>query len=157
MNYKYINIYNNLIILTRNKTLYKNFLKQDTFSDRLILFLFHFAFFLKVFKKNNKKKIIQDIFDYNFKQLELSIREIGYGDMSINKKMKTYINTFYSILDKIDNWENLSNSDKNVIISKFLEVGGNTISLIDYFDNYLLNLSNNTLNSYIKGVIKPKI
>ncbi len=157
MNYKYINIYNNLIILTRNKTLYKNFLKQDTFSDRLILFLFHFGFFLKVFKKNNKKKIIQDIFDYNFKQLELSIREIGYGDMSINKKMKTYINTFYSILDKIDNWENLSNSDKNVIISNFLEVGGNTISLIDYFDNYLLNLSNNTLNSYIKGVIKPKI
>jgi cytochrome b pre-mRNA-processing protein 3 len=60
-------------------------------------------------------------------------------------------------LDKIDNWENLSNSDKNVIISNFLEVGGNTISLIDYFDNYLLNLSNNTLNSYIKGVIKPKI
>ncbi len=119
--------------------------------------MFHFGFFLKVFKKNNKKKIIQDIFDYNFKQLELSIREIGYGDMSINKKMKTYINTFYSILDKIDNWENLSNSDKNVIISNFLEVGGNTISLIDYFDNYLLNLSNNTLNSYIKGVIKPKI
>jgi len=157
MNCKYINIYNNLINLTRNKTLYKNFFKQDTFSDRLILFLLHFGFFLKVFKKNNEKKIIQEIFDYNFKLLELSIREIGYGDMSINKKMKNYINTFYSILDKIDKWENLSNSDKSVIISNFLDVGDKTINLIDYFDNYLINLSNNTLNSYIKGVIKPKI
>ena len=50
MNNKYINIYNNLVNLTRNKALYKNFIKQDTFSDRLILFLLHFAFFLKVFK-----------------------------------------------------------------------------------------------------------
>ena len=157
MNYKYINVYNNLIKLTRNKNLYKDFSNQDTFSDRLIFFLFHFGFFLKVFKKNNDKKIIQDIFDYNFKQLELSIREIGYGDVSINKKMKTYINTFYSILGKVDSWENLSKSEKSKIISSYLNNNGVTLNLVDYFDNYLSNLSNNTLNSYIKGVIKPKI
>ncbi len=156
MNNKYINVYNNLIKLTRNKILYKDFSNQDTFSDRLIFFLFHFGFFLKVFKKNNDKKIIQNIFDYNFKQLELSIREIGYGDLSINKKMKTYINTFYSILDKIDSWENLSTSKKGKIISSYLNNNGITLNLVDYFDNYLSNLSNNTLNSYIKGVIKTK-
>ena len=156
MDYKYINIYNNLIKLTRNKTLYNNFSNQDTFSDRLILFLFHFGFFLKVFKKNNDKKVIQDIFDYNFKQLELSIRELGYGDASINKKMKTYINIFYSILDKIDSWENLSTSEKSNIISNFITTNDNTLNLVTYFNDYLLNLSNNTLNYYIKGVIKPK-
>ena len=156
MDYKYINIYNNLIKLTRNKTLYNNFSNQDTFSDRLILFLFHFGFFLKVFKKNNDKKVIQDIFDYNFKQLELSIREIGYGDVSINKKMKAYINIFYSILDKIDSWENLSTLEKSNIISNFINTNDNTLNLVTYFNDYLLNLSNNTLNYYIKGVIKPK-
>ena len=156
MDYKYINIYNNLIKLTRNKTLYNNFSNQDTFSDRLILFLFHFGFFLKVFKKNNDKKVIQDIFDYNFKQLELSIRELGYGDASINKKMKSYINIFYSILDKIDSWENLSTSEKSNIISNFINTNDNTLNLVTYFNDYLLNLSNNTLNYYIKGVIKPK-
>jgi len=150
------NIYNNLIKLTRNKTLYNNFSNQDTFSDRLILFLFHFGFFLKVFKKNNDKKVIQDIFDYNFKQLELSIREIGYGDVSINKKMKAYINIFYSILDKIDSWENLSTLEKSNIISNFINTNDNTLNLVTYFNDYLLNLSNNTLNYYIKGVIKPK-
>ena len=97
---------------------------------------------------------MQDIFDYNFKQLELSIREIGYGDVSINKKMKTYVNTFYSILSKIDKWENLSTNKKNKIISDYLDIDGVPSNLVDYFDNYLLNLSNNTLNSYIKGVIK---
>jgi cytochrome b pre-mRNA-processing protein 3 len=61
MNNNYINIYNNLVNLTRNKNLYQNFDKQDTFSDRLIFFLLHFAFFLEVYKKNNDKEILQDI------------------------------------------------------------------------------------------------
>ena len=49
MTINYINIYNNLITLTRNKELYKGFKVQDTFSDRMIFFLLHFAFFLKIY------------------------------------------------------------------------------------------------------------
>ena len=154
MNNKYINIYNNLVNLTRNKELYNNFFKQDTFSDRLIFFLLHFAFFLKVFKKDNEKKILQDIYDQNFKYLESSIREMGYGDASINKKMKNYLNTFHSILDQINNWESASDSDKTKVLSDFLNINRKTSNLIDYFDNYIINLSNNTLNFYIKGVVK---
>ena len=95
MSTNYINVYNNLIKLTTNKNLYNGFNKQDTFSDRLILFLLHFAFFLKVFKNEKNTVILQEIYDFNFRQLELSIREIGYGDQSINKKMKNYINMFH--------------------------------------------------------------
>ena len=156
MNNKYINIYNNLVNLTRNKELYKNFFKQDTFSDRLIFFLFHFAFFLKVFKKNNKKKILQEIYDQIFKYLELSVREMGYGDATINKKIKTYLNTFHSILDQINDWEIASDTHKTKVLSDFLNIDRKTSNLIYYFDNYLINLSNNTLNFYIKGVVKDK-
>ena len=156
MNNKYINIYNNLVNLTRNKELYKNFFKQDTFSDRLIFFLFHFAFFLKVFKENNNKKILQEIYDQIFKYLELSVREMGYGDATINKKMKNYLNTFHSILDQINNWEAASDSHKTKVLSDFLNIDRKTSNLIDYFDNYIINLSNNTLNFYIKGVVKDK-
>ena len=95
MNEKYIHIYNNLINYTRNKDLYKNLNRVDNFSDRLILFLLHFSFFIKNFKNDENKKILQEIYDFNFRQLELSIREIGYGDQSINKKMKDYINLFH--------------------------------------------------------------
>ena len=156
MNNKYINIYNNLVNLTRNKKLYKSFFKQDTFSDRLIFFLFHFAFFLKVFKKNNKKKILQEIYDQIFKYLELSVREMGYGDVTINNKMKNYLNTFHSILDQINDWEIASDSHKTKVLSDFLNIDRKTSNLIDYFDNYIINLSNNTLNFYIKGVVKDK-
>ena len=109
-----------------------------------------------VFKKNTEKVILQEIYDYNFKQLELSIREMGYGDIAINKKMKNYLNIFHAILDKIDNWENLSDFEKSKILSNFLNINEVKSNLIDYFNKYLLNLSNNTLNYYIKGVIKPK-
>ena len=45
MNKNYLNIYNNLVKLTRNKELYLNLKNNDTFSDRLIVLLFHLAFF----------------------------------------------------------------------------------------------------------------
>ncbi len=139
--------------MTRNKDLYKNFTNQDTFSDRLIFFLIHFAFFLKVFKKDNDKKIMQDIYDYTFKQLELSIREIGYGDQSINKRMKNYLNLFYLMIEKIDNWENLSSEEKIDLLANFLNENADNAYLANYFEKYRQNLLNNTLNSYIKGVV----
>tara|TARA_B110000238_G_scaffold23502_1_gene22829 strand:+ start:266 stop:775 length:510 start_codon:yes stop_codon:yes gene_type:complete len=154
MNNKYFNIYNNLVNLTRNKNLYKDFKYQDTFSDRLIFFLLHFAFFLKIYKVNNDKKLLQEIYDYIFRQVELSIREIGYGDQSINKKMKDYLNLFYGMIDKIHDWDNLTIESKRILLENFLDNATNTEYLVEYFEKYRLNLVNNTLNSHIKGVVK---
>ena len=97
MSEKHLYVYNNLINFTRNKDLYKSLSREDKFSDLLTMFLLHFAFFLKNFK-NEENKNIFEIYDFNFRQLELSIREIGYGDQSINKKMKDYINLFHSMV-----------------------------------------------------------
>ena len=154
MNKNYINIYNNLVKLTRNKDLYKEFKKQDTFSDRIVFFLLHFAFFLKIHKEKNDKKILQEIYDYIFRQVELSIREIGYGDQSINKKMKDYLNLFYGIIDKIHDWDNITLESRALLLENFLDNATNTDYLVVYFEKYRLNLINNTLNSYIKGVVK---
>ena len=154
MNIKYINIYNNLVNLTRNKELYNNFNNQDTFSDRLIFFLLHFAFFLKIYKENNEKKLLQNVYDYIFRQVELSVREIGYGDQTINKRMKDYLNLFYGMIDKIHDWETLSVKSRTEVLEIFLDNATNSQYLVNYFENYRLILLNNTLNSYIKGVIK---
>ena len=154
MSNNYLNIYNNLVKLTRNKELYKDFKNQDTFSDRLIFFLLHFAFFLKIYKENNDKELLQEIYDQTFRQVELSIREIGYGDQSINKKMKDYLNLFYGMIDKINDWDELKLESRGKILEKFLDNAVNSTYLADYFEKYRLNLTNNTLNSYIKGVVK---
>ena len=151
----YIYFYNNLIKLTTNKYLYKSLAKQDTFNDRLIMFHFHFAFFLKIFKSNENEKRLQEIYDFSFRQLELSIREIGYGDQSINKKMKDYINIFHAIVSEIHFWDNLNINKKKEILSKFLENFNNIDDLIVYFDKFSEKLSKKTLNSYLKSVINP--
>ena len=155
MKENYIYLYNKLIELARNKTLYKDFENQDQFSDRLIFFLLHFALFFKVFKNDENKKILQEIYDYNFRQLELSIREIGYGDQSINKKMKDYINLFHSMVSEIHFWDNLSRTEKVNKISIFLSDFKNIDHLIDYFEEFNKNLSKKTLNSYLKSVSNP--
>ena len=155
MNKKYIHVYNNLINYTRNKDLYKNLDREDNFGDRLTLFLLHFSFFLKNYKNEENKKILQEIYDYNFRQLELSIREIGYGDQSINKKMKDYINLFHSMVSEIHFWDDLSKSDKLKKISTFLSDFQNNEELLEYFDLFNSNLSKKTLNSYLKSVSNP--
>jgi cytochrome b pre-mRNA-processing protein 3 len=117
----YLNFYNNLIKLTTNKSLYEGLLyEEDTFSDRLILFLFHFAFILKEFKNVDNEKILQELYDFNFRQLELSIREIGYGDQSINNKMKDYINVFHGLISEIHFWDKICLVEKKECLTKFL-------------------------------------
>ena len=152
MEKSYIHLYNKLIELARNKDLYKNFKNQDVFSDRLTFFLLHFAIFFKAFRKKDNKKILQEIYDFIFRQLELSIREIGYGDQSINKKMKDYINIFHSIISEIHFWNEIKSEEKEKKISGFLSNFDHIDYLISYFDDFRDNLSKNTLKSFIKSV-----
>ena len=141
-----------MIKLSRNKTLYKSFVNQDTFSDRLIFFLIHFAFFIKNYKNEKNTKILQDIYDFIFRQLELSIREIGYGDQSINKKMKDYINLFHSIISEIHFWNDIDKEEKKHKFRLFLENNMDIDHLVDYFDDFEVKLSKKNLISYLNSV-----
>ena len=155
MDKNYLNIYNNLINYTRNKELYKSLNREDNFSDRLTLFLLHFSFFLKNYKNDENKSVLQEIYDFNFRQLELSIREIGYGDQSINKKMKDYINLFHSMVSEIHFWKNLTRTQKLEKFSIFLADFSKIDHLLDYFELFNDDLSKKTLNYYLKSVSNP--
>ena len=113
------------------------------------------AFFFKVSKKNEEKSKLQEIYDFLFRQLELSIREIGYGDQSINKKMKDYINLFHSMVSEIHFWDNLDKSEKFKKFSIFLSDFNNIDDLLDYFEDFNEKLSKKTLNSFLKSVSNP--
>ena len=154
---EYLNIYNNLIKLTRNKFLYINLIDKETFSDRIIFLLIHFSFFLKIYKNSDSKKKLQEIHDFIFKQIELSIREIGYGDVSINKNMKKYVNLFYDIISKIDNWEVLETDKKSNILENLINKPVNISFFVNYFDNLCFFYKNNTLNYFTKDIEEFKI
>ena len=150
----YINLYNKFINLTRNKKLYVSLNRNDIFSDRLYFFLLHFAFFLKNFKSVENQKKLQEIYDFNFRQLELSIREIGYGDQSINKKMKDYINLFHGMLSDIHFWNTLNVTKKTNLLKKYLSDYSDLKLVVVYFDDFNDNLSKKTLNFFLKSVSK---
>ena len=145
-----------MVNLSRNKNIYYSFTNKDTFSDRLLIFLFHLAFFFKNYKSKIDQKYIQNFYDYTFRQIELDIREIGYGDQSVNKKMKTYINMLYSIIEKIHNWENYNKNDKLKIFNLYIENKDNNQKIVDYFEKYYVYLTKISLNSFIKSVIDHK-
>jgi len=129
---------------------------QDSFYDRMIVFFIHFAFFLKIYKKDTNKQNLQQLYDFIFKQIDLSIREAGHGDVTINKKMKNYINLFHSIIEKIELWESLKNDEKSNFFLTYFEQSIETSYFVDYFEKYRIFLRNNTLNHFTKDVISLK-
>ena len=152
----YLNIYNNLIKLTRNKSLFEKINIQDSFYDRMIVFFIHFAFFLKIYKKDENKQYLQKLYDFVFNQIDISLQEAGHGDTSINKKMKNYVSIFHSIIKKVDYWESLKNEEKTNFFSTFFEHSIESSYFVEYFEKYRNFLTNNTLNHFTKGVISHK-
>ena len=99
---------------------------------------------------------MQELYDYFFRQLELSIREIGYGDATINKKMKNYINVFHSMLNEIEEWNNLTLVEKSALIKNYLNTNEKVDKLSEYFDKYLNFLSKKPFNLFVKSVINAE-
>ena len=70
--------------------------------------------------------------------------------------MKQYINIFYSIINKVENWEKINNDQKCKIFSEFIGVGSGAAFFVNYFEKYRIFLTNNTLNHFTKDVISFK-
>ena len=70
--------------------------------------------------------------------------------------MKTYVNILYSIIDKIDKWEDYNSNKKMNILNLYIETKHNNEKFLDYFENYTNYLSEITLNSFTKSVIDHK-
>ena len=127
------NLFNTLILLSRNKSFYTKFGLIDTFQNRIHLIFIHISFiFIKIKQnKDNKiyKKFYQELFDLTFNKIELNMREIGFGDTVIYKNMRQLVKNFYNILlinilNTKFNYSNISNSNNvwiNIIIFKITQ------------------------------------
>ena len=82
----------------------------------------HFAVILILYKKK-KIKFDQKTYDFLFNCIENNLRELGFGDVSVNKKMKELNKVFYDILLKIEsNPKNNSKFNLNhALIAKYFE------------------------------------
>lgn len=159
--FKYNDLYNKIISLTREKFFYTEISLKDELITRIYLVLFHLGFILELLKKNNKnKKLAQNIYDSFFINIDLHLREIGHGDVFVNKKMKDLIKLFYEILLYCEQWNIMGSKDKMKFLKNLFdnnnEMNFDKQKLLIYLDNYRYNLKDISLNFLIKGIITNK-
>ena len=153
-------LYNNILSLSRNKLFFTKFGLADTFQNRIYLIFIHISFLFIKIKQNNQKEIYkifyQKMFDLIFKNIELNMREIGYGDIVTNKNMKFLVKTFYNILLNCENLNWRSLNLKKMFFFKYLEYNNmkkkvDNVPLIEYFDKYQAFCLDLSLDSVLKG------
>ncbi len=156
-------LYNNILLLSRNKLFYNKFDLIDTFQNRIYLIFIHISFIFIKIKQNNNNRIYkifyQKIFDLIFNKIELNMREIGFGDTAINKNMKFLVKIFYNILFNCEKYKKMRTDDKNKFFNKYLESNNvkNTVNndnIIDYFDKYEAFCFDLNSNSVLRGELK---
>ena len=98
-------LYNILLTLSRNIFFYKKIGLADTFETRIYLMFIHFSILMIVFK-NKGSKLDQKLYDNLFNNIEYNLRELGFGDVTVNKKMKELNKIMYDILLKLNTEKN---------------------------------------------------
>ena len=137
------NLYNKLVELSRNIFFYKDLKLNDNFETRIILIFFHFSVILLKFRKNNNSKFPQKIFDNIFLNIEYHLRELGFGDVVVNKKMKTLNKIFYNILLKMEiNNDSKLVFKKNIINEHFILNDNNNSKITSKLEEYYGNFCN---------------
>ena len=133
-----LDLYNTLLQLSRNLYFYSKINLKDTFETRIYLMFFHFSIILLIFKKK-KIEFSQKSYDNLFYAIENNLRELGFGDVAVNKKMKDLNKIFYDILLKINNSETNIKLNKNLIIKYFPQLNDSSINKYKLFNEYFIN------------------
>ena len=130
-------LYNTLLSLSRNLIFYEKIKLNDTFETRIYLMFLHFSLILIIFKK---KKITfpQNKYDDLFFCIENNLRELGYGDIAVNKKMKTFNKILYDILLKINNSKNDIEINEKLLKKYFSEFDNLELDKYELFEQYFV-------------------
>jgi hypothetical protein len=150
------NLYNTLLTLSRNIFFYKNLQLQDNFETRINLIFFHFSIMMIIFKKKGQK-FDQKSYDSLFFNIENNLRELGFGDVAVNSKMKNLNKILYDILLKIEN--NGQNDKKfrvnsKLVLKYFSELKEPKNDKFLKFETYLLNFYKFCFELPLKNMIE---
>ena len=155
-------LYNILLTLSRNIFFYNKIKLIDNFETRIYLMFMHFSIMMIVFKKKDKK-FDQKIYDLLFHKIENNLRELGFGDVSVNKKMKEFNKILYDILLKIEQKEIVQNTFKinqKLAASYFKELSdAKSIEYFEfesYFSNFYHFCFELTLDNMVRETINFK-
>ena len=139
-------IYQNIIERSRSKFFYLNMNIDDSFESRFDIIILH-SFIIFYYLKNiseNEKKLSQFIFDFMFEDFDNNLREMGFGDIAVNKKMKIFVTAFYgriaSYSKGINQIQNLKKDTilKEAILNNIYKGKNLNLNYIIFFKNYII-------------------
>ena len=151
-----------MVELSRNKFFYSDIKLADNFETRVLLIFFHFIIILRLKKDNKLKKNFQDIFDNIFQNIEINIRELGYGDTKVNNTMKNLNKIFYDILYKLDKNNEDSFQERLDLLNKYFfnnkkNIDENTHKLAKYMDQFSDFCFDLNIDNVLNGSIEFKL
>ena len=120
----------------------------------------HFSILMIIFKKKGKK-FEQKIYDSLFANIENNLRELGFGDVTVNKKMKDFNKLLYDILLKIELTKQSRFTISHDLISSYFidlkDIKSNKYQLLeDYFSKFYDFCFEKPLNSVVEDAINFK-
>ncbi len=117
----------------------------------------HFSIMMIIYKKKGHK-FNQTSYDSLFHNIENNLREIGFGDVSVNKKMKELNKLLYDILLKIEiNEKNKFEINENLILSYFKELNHVSDEKLNDFKDYFVNFYNFCFELSLDNMIRDAI
>ena len=149
-NYNIEETYQNIVNISRSKFFYLDLELDDTFETRFDLIIFHAFIIFNYYKqKKIKSNFPQDLFDFMFNDFENNLREMGFGDIAVNKKMKIFIKAFYGRISQYNEGITYFNDhqDKTLLSKTILNniYKGKKVKnshIIDFTNYFIKNLNN---------------
>ena len=146
-----------MLQLSRNILFYKKIGLKDSYETRIFLMFFHFSILMIIFKKKGEK-FNQDEYDNVFFNIENNLRELGFGDVAVNKKMKDLNQLLYDILLKIDdNNKNNFELNKKLVLKYFTTLKDVNSSKFNDFERYFIEFYKFCFELPLKNMIREAL
>ncbi len=140
-------IYQNIVQRSRSKFFYITMEIEDNFECRFDIIIMHSFLIFYYFKelKGKNDQLSQLLFDHMFSDFDNNLREMGFGDIAVNKKMKVFISAFYGRISQYskgineamykNNYETLDKAIQNNLYK------GETkkVDYINFLRDYIIN------------------
>jgi cytochrome b pre-mRNA-processing protein 3 len=163
------NIYTNIIKTSRNKRFFLDFNVEDTVEGRFDIIILHSFIVFNFFIHNDDQKssLPQMLFDHMFHDFDSSLREMGFGDIAVNKRMKQFIKAFYGRIENysksLSQYNELADDTllKKTILRNIYKDKEAHAEIINFWSKYIINnvssINSKTLQENINQFFMFKI
>tara|TARA_B100001093_G_scaffold467218_1_gene486249 strand:- start:1994 stop:2533 length:540 start_codon:yes stop_codon:yes gene_type:complete len=148
-------IYQNIVEISRSKFFYLDLKLKDDFETRFDLIIFHafiiFFYYKKLYGK--KSQISQELFDTMFADFENNLREMGFGDIAVNKKMKLFVTAFYGRIAQYSKGIEVFrvDEDKSLLRETILNNIYKGRDISEKYLNYFIKYMNRNIDHFLKS------